>query len=177
MRLRADLDPVAFVRLVADLIRRRPAVLHTHLVHADLYGLTAGALARVPVRLSTKHGFNEFRSRRWLGLADRAVSRLARGQIAISRGLADYLADVEGFDADGFDVVHYGIAAGPEPPPYAGETARLLAIGRLIPIKGLDVLLDAFARGSSQDPAPDPRDRRATERRANDSRRAAGERS
>ena len=36
----------------------RPAILHTHLVHADAYGLPAGKLARVPVLASTKHGFN-----------------------------------------------------------------------------------------------------------------------
>src|SRR5258707_10738445 len=56
--LRADVDPIAFVRLVGYLARTRPAILHTHLVHADAYGLLAGAIARVPVRFSTKHGFN-----------------------------------------------------------------------------------------------------------------------
>ena len=139
------------MRLVARLIRRRPAVLHTHLVHADLYGLTAGALARVPVRVSTKHGFNEFRSRRWLAVADRSVGRLAHRQIAISRGLAEYLVEVEGFDADGFDVIHYGIAAGPEPPPYEGEAPRLLAIGRLIPIKGFDRAARGLRAGTCHD--------------------------
>jgi hypothetical protein len=84
--LRADVDPVAFVRLVGHLMRRRPAILHTHLVHADAYGLPAGTLARVPVRFSTKHGFNEFREAPYFGLADRTVASLAHVHIAISRG-------------------------------------------------------------------------------------------
>src|SRR5213593_2644697 len=48
--LAADVDPLAFFRLVGHLVRRRPHILHTHLVHADTYGQMAGALARVPVR-------------------------------------------------------------------------------------------------------------------------------
>ena len=66
--LRADFDPVAFVRLAAYLLRMRPAILHTHLVHADAYGLLAGTVARVPLRFSTKHGFNEFREAPYFGL-------------------------------------------------------------------------------------------------------------
>ncbi len=86
--LRADFDPVAFVRLTAYLMRMRPAILHTHLVHADAYGLLAGTVARVPLRFSTKHGFNEFREAPYFGLADRAFASLAHVHIAISRGLA-----------------------------------------------------------------------------------------
>src|SRR5918911_342505 len=44
--IRADVDPLAFVRLTAYLARRRPEILHTHLVHGDVYGQIAGALAR-----------------------------------------------------------------------------------------------------------------------------------
>ncbi len=65
--------------------------------------------------------------------------------IAISRGLARYLEDVEGFDGESFEIVHYGIDPDGEPSPYAGETPRLLCVGRLIPIKGHIVLLRAFA--------------------------------
>jgi len=146
-RMRADFDPSVTVRLA----RRRPLVLHTHLFHADVLGLPAGAAARVPARVSTKHGFNEFRSRRVLAAADRAVARCAHRQIAISRGLADYLARVEGFDAGEFTIVHYGIEPGPEPPP-PPEPTRLAAVGRLIPIKGFDVLLRAFAAARTQVP-------------------------
>jgi glycosyltransferase involved in cell wall biosynthesis len=144
-RMRFDLDP----RVPARLLGRRPHILHTHLVHADLLALPAGALRRVPVRVSTKHGFNEFRAARALAAADRAAARCAHAQIAISAGLARYLAATEGFAADAFTVVHYGIDAGPEPPPPPREP-RLVAVGRLLPIKGFDVLFDAFARARAE---------------------------
>src|ERR687883_129013 len=149
--LRADVDPLAFLHLAGYLVRHRPALLHTHLVHADVYGQLAGTLARVPLRFSTKHGFNEFREGRGFALADRTVASLAHVHIAISRGLARYLADTEGFDESGFQIVHYGIPPADEPEPYAGPP-RLLCIGRLIPIKGHVVLLRALARAREEVP-------------------------
>src|SRR5215207_3228183 len=80
IRLRADVDPIAFARVLAYLARTRPLMLHTHLVHADVYGQVAGAAARVPFRVSTKHGFNEFRENPGFALADRAVAGLAHAR-------------------------------------------------------------------------------------------------
>ena len=152
VRLRADVDPVAFAEVVAHLTRVRPRILHTHLVHADVYGQLAGSLTRVPFRLSTKHGFNEFREGRWFGLADRSVGSLAHVHIAISRGLAEYLAETEGFDAENFEVVHYGIASSGTATSYEGAEPRLACIGRLIPIKGHLVLLRALAQARARVP-------------------------
>ena len=149
--LRADVDPLAFLHLTGYLVRRRPALLHTHLVHADVYGQMAGTLARVPLRFSTKHGFNEFREGRGFALADRTVASLAHVHIAISRGLARYLAETEGFAEDGFQIVHYGIPRADEPAPFEGPP-RLLCIGRLIPIKGHVVLLRALAQARLEVP-------------------------
>jgi glycosyltransferase involved in cell wall biosynthesis len=150
--LRADVDPFAFLKLVAYLVRTRPAILHTHLVHADAYGLLAGTVARVPLRFSTKHGFNEFREAQYFGVADRAFASLAHVHIAISRGLARYLEDVEGFDGESFEIVHYGIEPNGEPKPYSDAAPRLLCVGRLIPIKGHIVLLRAFAEAKRELP-------------------------
>jgi glycosyltransferase involved in cell wall biosynthesis len=144
--LAADVDPVAFMRVCGYLARHRPTLLHTHLVHADVYGQLAGLVARVPLRFSTKHGFNEFREGRLFAFADRTVASMAHVHIAISRGLARYLADTEGFDEEGFEIVHYGISPRGEPPPYPADEPRLLCVGRLIPIKGHVVLLRALAQ-------------------------------
>jgi glycosyltransferase involved in cell wall biosynthesis len=144
--MHADVDPGTFLRVLAYLFNHRPTILHTHLVHADAYGQTAGRMARIPVRLSTKHGFNEFREGQLFAFGDRTLGALAHRQIAISRGLARYLAETEGFPEPSFEIVHYGIEAGPEPEPYAGGELRFLCVGRLIPIKGHVVLLRAFRR-------------------------------
>jgi glycosyltransferase involved in cell wall biosynthesis len=150
--LAADVDPIAFFRIAAYLARNRPRILHTHLVHADVYGQLTGALTGVPVRVSTKHGFNEFRENPGFALGDRAIATFAHAHIAISRGLARYLEEVEGFDGATFEIVHYGIEPNGVPRPYAAGEPRLLCVGRLIPIKGHLVLLRAFAEARRQVP-------------------------
>jgi glycosyltransferase involved in cell wall biosynthesis len=150
--LAADVDPVAFFRIVGYLGRRRPTILHTHLVHADVYGQLTGAFTGVPVRVSTKHGFNEFRENRGFALGDRAIASLAHAHIAISRGLARYLEEVEGFDGESFEIVHYGIEPDGMPRPFRAAEPRLLCVGRLIPIKGHIVLLRAFAEARRRVP-------------------------
>src|SRR4029450_9986505 len=81
------------------------------------------------------------------------VASLAHVHIAISRGLARYLSDTEGFDERGFEVVHYGIAPRDSVRPYADRVPRLLCVGRLIPIKGHIVLLRAFAEAKREVPS------------------------
>ena len=149
LRLRGDVDALAFGRLVRRL--RGARLVHTHLFHADVYGLPAAALARVPARVSTKHGFNDFRSNSAYAALDRSVFRLAGLHIAISRGLASYLAETERLPEDRFEIVHYGIRSGADPAPPRPEPS-LLCVGRLVPIKGHRMLFEAFAAARGEVP-------------------------
>ena len=151
LRFRAAAAPLAAGRLARLMRRHAPEIAHTHLVHADFLGLPAARAARVPVLASTKHGFNAFRDRRAFAAADRRVAGLADLHIAISAGLARYLAEREGLDEERFEIVHYGIVAGSEPPPPPGAP-RLAVVGRLVPIKGHATLLEALAAAQRRVP-------------------------
>ena len=149
MRMRAGFDPIVAARLARRL--RGVPIVHAHLVHAHFHALPAARLARVPLRIAHHHGFNEFRAGGLFGAADRFVQRAANRHVAISAGLARYLERTEGLRGP-FAVVHYGIAAGADPSPPPAEP-RLAAVGRLIPIKGFDVLLRAFEQARERVPA------------------------
>ena len=53
LRFAGAASPRTFARVLRTVRAHRPDILHTHLVHADFHGLLAGALSRVPVRVST----------------------------------------------------------------------------------------------------------------------------
>jgi len=149
-----DLDPALAWRLRRELRRLRPALVHTHLVHADLYG--ALAAGRTPL-VSTKHNDDRFR----LGpfrYVERGLARRAARLIAISESLRRFCVDRVGLPSAKVEVVHYGLDALPEPWGDAGaltlpDDARvLLCVSRLAPQKGVDVAIRALARVREQEP-------------------------
>lgn len=118
--------------------------MHTHLVHADVYG----ALAGLPL-VSTKHNDDRFR----LGpfrFVERLITRRAQAIIAISDSLARFLVEEVGLPAEKIRVVKYGLDAlpepwGPNPQVALPEGARvLLIVARLDEQKGIDVVLAAL---------------------------------
>ena len=79
-----DLDPRLLARLVRDL---RADVVHTHLVHADVYGGAAAALRGARL-VSTKHNDDPFR----LGpfrYVERGLARVASRIVTITEALRD----------------------------------------------------------------------------------------
>jgi len=158
-RVRCGLD--VSPRMARDVIRavklERPDLVHTHLVHADVYGAAAASVLRVPY-VSTRHNDDRY----LLGpfrFVDRAFARPARRLIAISDAVRHFL-ERAGYAPEKLVTVRYGLDTLPAThtqvtPEAAGipdGVPLLLAVGRLIPQKDHRTLLQAFARVHKRHP-------------------------
>jgi glycosyltransferase involved in cell wall biosynthesis len=146
-----DVNP----RMARDVIRavrdERPDLLHTHLVHGDVYGAIASAATRTPY-VSSRHNDDRY----LLGpfrYVDRTFAHGARRLIAISDAVRRFLSRV-GLPEEKLVTVHYGLDELPDAPsevtPEAAgvppDALLVLAVGRLIAQKDHATLLRAFAR-------------------------------
>jgi glycosyltransferase involved in cell wall biosynthesis len=143
-----DRTGVPYARVRSPLRLRRALrgaeLVHTHLVHADAYGVLAAGRARV---VSTKHNDDPFR-RGPFRHVERLLARRAERVICITEALRRFNAEQVGLPAEKLVVVHYGLD---EPPSAWGETRLELpggrvvaAVARLVPQKGLDVAVRAL---------------------------------
>ena len=150
--------PAGVARLprLAVLVRQgRYALVHTHLLRADMYGALAASAAGVHAIVSTKHNV-EARLAAPLARALHALAtRPTRRTIAISEAVAGWTNKRLGVPTDRIRVIRYGL----DPAPFNGrdrDAARrelgieahvplVLCPARLDPQKRHDVLLRAFA--------------------------------
>ena len=157
VRCTFDVNP----RMAASVLRavrdERPDIVHTHLVHADLYGAAAAGVLRLPV-ISSRHNDDRY----LLGPfrhVDRAFTRPVRRIIAISDAVHRFLAEA-GLPREKLVTVHYGLDSLPEArselqPADLGiesDAPVVLAIGRLTEQKDHPTLLRAFALAHAHHP-------------------------
>jgi glycosyltransferase involved in cell wall biosynthesis len=151
VRCTVDVNPRMARDVIRAVRRERPDLLHTHLVHGDVYGALASVATGVPV-VSSRHNDDRY----LLGpyrFVDRVVARRERRVIAISDAVRRFL-ERAGLPAGKLVTVHYGLddlptAPSERSPAEAGipDGAPLaLAIGRLTAQKDHATLLRAFAR-------------------------------
>jgi glycosyltransferase involved in cell wall biosynthesis len=158
-RVRCGLD--ASPRLAADVIgavrSEAPDLLHTHMVHADIYGSIAAHVLRVPF-VSTRHNDDRY----LLGPfrhVDRAFMHGVRRVVAISDAVRLFHVRA-GLPAEKLVTIHYGLDQVPTSPSeitpedvaIPPDAPLVLAIGRLIEQKDHATLLDAFAQLHAERP-------------------------
>ena len=107
--IRRDYDIALLWRLRARLRDHKPDLVHTHLVHADLYGYFAARAAGITRVISSRHNDDQFRYRpRWRRI-NRRLWRWYAGGIAISDSIRQFAIKIEGAPVEKITVVHYGI--------------------------------------------------------------------
>ena len=151
-----DANPLLLWSLLKEIERWSPDIVHTHLIHADLYGQIA-ARARGVAGVSSVHGTHPFYRREPGRSVARLAGHLASRTIAISRYAGDFVCEVGIAPPERVRVIHYGV----DPSSWLGskedraEQRRKLcldpddiAVGvasRLVSGKGHDVAVRAFA--------------------------------
>jgi glycosyltransferase involved in cell wall biosynthesis len=164
LTIHRDLDFTLYSRLRDRLRQLKPDVVHTHLLHADLYGIPAARWGGVPVVVSSRHNDNAFRRRPPFKQVNRFLWRLADGGIAISDAIAGFTVEVEGAPPARIHRIYYGLepikpldraAARKALIDEWGMKADVVLVGivcRLIEQKGITYGLQAFARSAPQFP-------------------------
>ncbi len=109
LTIRHHADITLLPRLVARLRALQPDIVHTHLLHADLYGTLAARLTGTPVVIS-RHNDNAFRYKRPMRWLNRALWSQAAAGITISAALERFCLNVEGAEPNKIATIHYGLA-------------------------------------------------------------------
>lgn len=142
---RGKIDPLFFVRLVRAVRANRPDAVQTWGTTANLWGSAAARLARVPRLVVTEGALDE-----WKGIAhrgaDRVVYRWADALVCNSGRVAAFLRRY-GASPQRTHVVANAIAraGAPSPARPAPPAPPLIVyLGRLHPVKGADVLVEAL---------------------------------
>ncbi|MBI3321174.1 MAG: glycosyltransferase [Candidatus Omnitrophica bacterium] len=171
-------DLVSWLALLRIIWRERPQIIHTHMSKAGAVGRLAGIVynacgpGRRPghraVLVHTFHGhvltgyFSAARSRAFMTI-ERWLARWTDGLLAVSATVKEDLVMLRVAEPERVDVIPLGLPLEPflAVDGYRGvwrapeETQTLLIgwVGRLVPIKRPELLLEALARLHRRDPA------------------------
>lgn len=158
-------DLVSLVRLVIVMAKERPWVVHSMTPKAGLLCMIAAWLTRVPVRVHTFTGLvwptATGLKRRLLMMTDRITCACATHVIPEGKGVMHDLqhggitskpmrvlghGNVKGVDIERFDPSRLGAQA-------ASGAFTFLFVGRIVGEKGINELVEAFARLHEEQPA------------------------
>lgn len=154
--LKFNYDITALWKLFWLIKKNRYDIVHAHLFHADVYGVWAAFLAKIPVIISSEHNEDQFLKKRLYSLLNRFVSSHCDKLISISDSVKRYMIETGIKNINKIEVVHYGLDwskydnlgdfsyVKKEFNIYE-EEILIGTMARLIKQKGLSYLLKAFA--------------------------------
>jgi len=100
---------IAFFQTFLILFRLRPHIVHTHLIMANIIGLTASWILRVPKRIYTRHHAMIHHREHRSGLKyDKWCNWIATDIIAPSKNVRTILTDLEKTPAQKVHLLHHG---------------------------------------------------------------------
>jgi sugar transferase (PEP-CTERM/EpsH1 system associated) len=144
----------AFWRFLRLLRAERPAILHTHLFHANIPGRVVGRLTGVPIVISTEHSMGTESG--WRYRLNRLTHPLADRVVCVSQQIAGFFTQRVGIPEAKVVVIPNGI----DPERFRHLPDKRVAraglglpaggaligtVARLHPVKNLPVLLEAVA--------------------------------
>jgi glycosyltransferase involved in cell wall biosynthesis len=144
----------AFLKLWLLLKKIHPQILHTWMFHANIPGRIVGRLANIPIVISSERTMGQEGSFR--RITNRLTAYLADAIICVSRTVLEFSKVRIGLPASkliqinngiDFDAIDFSLDQVQARTQYGLPSTGFLigAIGRPRPVKGYDVLLNAFA--------------------------------
>ena len=167
LTIHRDYDLSLLFKIRRALREIKPDIVHTHLIHADLYGLFAAKLAGIRSVISSRHNDDQFRFHPMWRRISPMIWRMTDGGIAISAAIKDFMIEVEDAPRHKISVVHYGLEHEGIPDEdlraardrlcvelHLESDALLLGmVCRIVEQKGIPYALRAFQRVSDCFPA------------------------
>lgn len=149
-------DLTVIGKIYFQLRKIRPHMVHTHLIHADLYGIPAAMLAGIKVLVSSKHGYDDYDHTSTFYRANKFLSPRLNRVITISKALQAKVESAEGIPRSKMTTIYYGLDAEEYASARDKDFARTFygipektfligSVGRLVPVKGYETLLRAVS--------------------------------